>query len=98
MTYQLGEHPEFTATIRSSKTGALADPLTVTISIKKPDGTMAITDQAMTKESEGVYYYVYAIPAETAGIEGTYKLKVEATGSASRVTIEPDSFKAEASI
>lgn len=98
MTHQLGEHPEFTATIRSVETGALADPSTVTISIKKPDGTMAITDQAMTRDSEGVYSYVYAIPSETTGLPGTYKMKVEATGSASRVTIEPSTFKAEAPI
>jgi len=96
-TYQLGEHPEFISTIRDED-GNLADPTTVTISIKKPDGTMAITDQAMTRDSEGVYSYVYAIPSETTGIPGTYKMKVEATGSASRVTIEPSTFKAEASI
>ena len=98
MTYQLGEHPEFIATIRSTETGALADPSTVTISIKKPDGVMAVTNQVMTRDSEGVYSYVYGIPAETTGIEGEYKLKVEATGSSNRVTIEPDTFKAEASI
>lgn len=96
-TYQLGEHPEFIATIRDED-GNLADPTTVTISIKKPDGTMAITAQDMTKDSEGVYSYVYAIPSETTGIPGEYKLKVEATGSANRVTIEPSTFKAEASI
>lgn len=96
-TYQLGEHPEFKATIKDED-GNLADPTTVTISIKMPNGTMAVTDQAMTHDSTGVYSYVYAIPSETTGIPGTYKLKVETTGTAGRVTIEPDTFIAEASI
>ena len=98
MTDQLGETIKFTVTIKSVASGAVADPTTVTISIRKPDRTMAVTDQAMTKSDTGVYYYDYTIPGETAGIEGTYKLKVVSTGSGGKVTIEPDEFKAEASI
>ncbi len=96
-TYQLGETIRFTATVTDDD-GNAADPTTITISIRTPDGVMAVTDQAMTKSGTGAYYYEYTIPAETTGIEGKYKLKVEATGSASRVTIKTDTFKTEASI
>lgn len=96
-TYQLGETIKFTATITDTA-GDAADPTTTTISIRSPDRAMAVTDQAMTKAATGLYTYKYTIPAEPDGIEGTYTVKVETTGSESDVTIEPAEFKAEASI
>ncbi len=92
--YQQGETVRLTATITDSA-GAAANPTTTTISIEKPDGTLAVTDTAMTYSGTvGSYYYDYLIPAS----EGVYTVKVKATGAAGRISIEPDSFKAEATI
>ena len=86
--YQAGETIRITAAITDSA-GDAADPDTVVISIKKPDGTLAITDAAMTKSAAGVYYYDYDIASDT----GFYYVSVKATGSTGRVTIVPDSFR-----
>lgn len=37
----------------------LVDPTTITISLKKPDGTFAVQDAAMTKISVGRYRYIH---------------------------------------
>ena len=86
--YQAGETMRETATI-TDENGDLADPDTVVISIKKPDGTLDITDAAMTKSATGTYYYDYTIASDT----GFYYASVKATGSSGRVTIVPDSFR-----
>lgn len=96
-TYQLGETIRITATITDTD-GNAADPTTTLIYIKKPEGTLIIDGIAMTNPVVGVYYYDYLIPGETVGISGIYSYKIEATGSAGRVTIVNSSFKAEASI
>ena len=92
-TYQAGETLRITATI-TNIAGAAADPTTTVISIKKPDGTLDITDSAMSSDVSGTYYYDYTIPAD----EGLYYSSVKATGSAGRITIEPDSFMVGAAI
>jgi len=86
--HQPGETLRITAAIVSQETGAAVDPTTVTISIKKPDGSLDITDAAMTNPSTGSYYYDYLI----ANNEGTYHSAVKATGGAGRITIEPSNF------
>lgn len=93
----MGESPKFTATVKDEY-GQLVDPTIMTISIRKSNREMAVTDEAMTRESIGIYTYIYTIPAEIDGVAGTYRLKVEGTGSANRVTIEPDTFDVEVSI
>jgi uncharacterized protein YfaS (alpha-2-macroglobulin family) len=85
--YQAGETLRINAQITDSA-GDPTDPTTVTISIKKPDGTLDVTDAAMSSDVAGTYYYDYAIASDT----GLYYASVEATGSAGRVTIKPDSF------
>jgi uncharacterized protein YfaS (alpha-2-macroglobulin family) len=92
-TYQAGETLRITAAITDSA-GDPADPTTVVISIKKPDGTFDVTDVAMSSDVAGIYYYDYAIASNT----GLYYASVKATGSAGRVTIEPDSFRVGSAI
>jgi hypothetical protein len=91
--YQTGESLRLTATIVDTD-GAAVDPTTTTISIKKPDGTMAVTDGAMTKSGVGSYYYDYTIASDA----GTYSAEVKATGSGGRITLEPDTFIVESAI
>ena len=86
--YQAGETIRITATIEDGA-GDAADPMTVVISIKKPDGTLDVTDAAMMKSATGMYYYDYAIASDT----GYYYASVKATGSGGRVTIVLDSFR-----
>lgn len=86
-TYQTGESLRITAAIVDTD-GAAVDPTTVVISIGKPDRSLDITDAAMTKSETGSYYYDYTIASDT----GVYYIAVKATGSAGRITIEPDSF------
>lgn len=92
-TYQAGETLRITATITDSARDP-ADPTTVVISIKKPDDTLDVTDTPMLSDVAGTYYYDYAIASDT----GLYYASVKATGSAGRVTIEPDSFWVGAAI
>jgi hypothetical protein len=89
-TYQLGETPRLTATI--TKDGVAADPSTITISIRLPDRSMGVTNQAMSTSGTGSFYYDYTIPAASVGIEGTYKYSVKATGAGGRVTIQTGTF------
>ena len=91
--YQAGETIRITAAI-TDDAGDPADPTTVVISIKKPDGTLDITDAAMSSDVVGTYYYHYSIPSDA----GMYSASVKATGSAGRITIEPDSFMVGAAI
>ena len=86
--YQAGETIRITATITDSA-GDAADPDTIVISIKKPDGTLDVTDTAMTMSATGIYYYDYTMASDT----GFYYASVKATGSSGRVTIVPDSFR-----
>ena len=92
-THQAGESLRITATI-TDITKAAADPTTVVISIKKPDGTMDATNAAMSSDVSGTYYYDYAIPSDT----GMYYSSAKATGSSGRITIQPGSFMVGAAI
>lgn len=86
-THQPGESLRIKATIVDTD-GDAADPTTVVISIGKPDGSLDVTDAAMTKSATGSYRYDYTI----ASNEGLYHSAVKATGSAGRITIEPGNF------
>lgn len=85
--YQSEETLRITAAITNAA-GAAADPVSVVISIKKPDGTLDITEAAMTHAGTGSYYYDYIIASD----KGVYGIAVKATGNVSRITIEPDTF------
>jgi hypothetical protein len=91
--FQTGETTRITATIVNAN-GDAVDPTTVVISISKPDGTLAVSAQAMTKAATGSYYYDYAIGTDV----GTYKSQVKATGSSGRITIFSSLFTVEAAI
>ena len=91
--YQPEETLRISAEIVDSD-GDASDPPTVTISIGKPDGSLDVTDAAMTKSAIGSYYYDYTIASSV----GTYHSAVTATGSAGRITIEPDNFDVAAAI
>ena len=82
-----------TATI-TNEDGTAVNPTTVVINIAKPDGTLAVTAAAMTLDIVGSYYYDYTIGTDT----GIYEIEVKATGSTSRVTKKPDTFRVEASL
>ena len=56
---------------------ALFDSDTVKITITTPCGTVVVTTQDMTKDSEGVYYYAYDIPSD--GTFGQWDVRVVAT-------------------
>ena len=85
--HQPGETLRISAEIADSD-GLAVDPTTVTISVEKPDGSLDVTDAAMTKSATGSYYYDYAIASD----EGSYHSAVKATGSTGRITIEPGNF------
>ena len=91
--YQAGETIRITAAI-TDDAGDPADPTTVVISVKKPDGSLDITSVSMSSDVAGTYYYDYTIPSDT----GMYSASVTATGSAGRITIKPDSFMVGAEI
>jgi hypothetical protein len=91
--FQAGETIRISVTITDSA-GTAADPTTTVISISKPDGTLAVSAQAMTKAATGSYYYDYAIGTDV----GTYKSQVKATGSSGRITIFSSLFTVEAAI
>jgi hypothetical protein len=91
--FQTGETTRITATIVNAN-GDAVDPTTVVISISKPDGTLAVSAQAMTKAATGSYYYDYTIGTDV----GTYKSQVKATGSSGRITIFSSLFTVEAAI
>lgn len=57
----------------------LTDPTTVTLRIKKPDGTLVTVSYAgleITKDSTGNFHYDYTPPAV-----GTYRARWDGTGS-----------------
>lgn len=77
---QLGETLKIVATITDAD-GAAANPSTSTkITIKSPDRTTAVDEQAMTVGATGTYTYYYTVPA-TTGQEGVYSAKVVAVGT-----------------
>jgi hypothetical protein len=76
-------------TIRDSA-GTLASPATsMKVTITNPLNVAAVTAQAMTEDSTGLYHYDYT-PAATVSL-GTYKVRYTATDGA-RVTIQDDTF------
>ena len=91
--HHTGETIRITATIVDTA-GSAVDPTTVVVSVAKPDGTVAVTDQTMTKSATGSYYYDYTAPTDT----GIYTASVKATGAAGRISIEPDTFGVVAAI
>ena len=92
-THQVGESVKIIATIVDTDDVA-ATPSAVVISIKKPDGTMAATDAAMSSDVVGTYYYDYTVADDTR----VYRVSIKATGSGGRVTIELDRFVVEEAI
>lgn len=90
--HQVGESLQIIATIEDI-TGSPVSPTSVVISIKKPDGTMAVTDGTMSSIVVGTYYYDFVIDSARV-----YRVSIKATGSGGRVTIEPDRFVAEDAI
>ena len=54
--------------------GTLVDPTTVKITIKDSEGADVVPQEAMTKESTGIYYYTWAMSSISAG---SYKVEVD---------------------
>jgi len=76
--YQRSETLYHWVTLRD-RNNALIDPDTVTITITDPCGTELVSEDSMTSDSSGVYYYAYDIPAN--GVYGEWDIKVEADDS-----------------
>jgi uncharacterized protein YfaS (alpha-2-macroglobulin family) len=62
-----------------NESGTLFDPTTISIAIKKPDGTTAATKTMadLTKTGTGTYKLLYNIPADA--VYGMWKLVTTAT-------------------
>ena len=70
---------------------ALIDPTSMTITIRDPDGDVAVEDQAMTKKAVGQYYYQYR--TSTLTTRGQYAGEILATdGSGETAIVTPIAF------
>lgn len=73
------------------KNGNYKDPDTsIKITITAPDSSLAVNDQAMSKDDTGKYYYDWTSDAQD--VLGIYRCKFELVDN-SRVTMEKDSFE-----
>jgi hypothetical protein len=69
--------------------GALADPDSVTAKIYSHIGQILLATGAATKESTGVYYYDYTVPADVPGlIVYEFSGMMDGTPTAGRATFE----------
>jgi len=69
--------------------GMYIAPDTITITIKDPAGTLVATDEAMSEEDVGKYYYDYSILDEAE--QGEWKTEVKAVKGYKAV--EQDEFR-----
>ena len=78
-----------------NSSGSLADPTTVTVQVKTPDGTVTLytyAGGAVTKDSTGLYHKNVTITAEgkwTLGMLGTGNV---ASAEHSTITVRQDPF------
>lgn len=89
---EVGETVIVTASITQG--GTKTDPSNVSITIRKPDGTIDEDGTVMSKTDTGEYEYAYNIPDNL----GEYRYKVTAEGSNGRKTIETGKWRAVRSI
>jgi uncharacterized protein YfaS (alpha-2-macroglobulin family) len=76
--------------VANTSTGVVADPATsVTCTIKNPQGTVVVNDQAMTKDDVGYYHYDYQTTSSSR--KGDYEVYYTLTDG-TRVTIAKDVF------
>ena len=85
--YYQGETVRIKASVTDTD-GTLTDPSSIKITIHDADGTAKITDQDMTKDATGKYYYDYTIPGD--GQAGLWRVQV--TASSGKPAIEQDTF------
>jgi len=69
--------------------GVLEDPTTMTISIKKPGGSLDVDTVAMTNDSVGKYHHWYTVSDQP----GTHKILYEAT-TGGKISKQRDEFDA----
>ncbi len=74
---------------------ALVDATSVDISIRDPDGTLVVDEQAMTKTATGVYEYF--LLTTTSFVEGNYQLEADITDT-SYHTYEHGHFNLKAGV
>ena len=68
-SYELGDRPEVTATIRNIS-NALTNPTKITVTVRKPDGTQSSYDQdhvAVNNGSVGVWTFVFQTSLDQVG-------------------------------
>lgn len=94
--YQKGDNVRCLATFTNVSTGAVADPSTVTFSVRSPSGVITTytygTDAEVVKSSTGVYYVM--VDANEVGI-WHYRFASTGTGKAAdeeKFEVEPSVF------
>lgn len=89
--YQVGDSYVCRAEFRLSETNALADPLTITVTVRRPDGTIAdvtYPSASLSRVALGVYRLV--VDVDVAGI---WRVRWRSTGDAKAA--EQTSFVAD---
>jgi hypothetical protein len=76
--FTVGTAVRITVEIRDSS-NVLTDPAAAVITITDPDGTVKITEAAMSRQSTGIWYYIWQSSESDA--YGLYCPKVKATAS-----------------
>lgn len=74
---------------------ALVDATSVDLTVKDPDGTIVVNEQAMSKTATGTYEYFYT--TTTSSIEGDHQILADITDS-SYHTYQEGHFSLEAGI
>ena len=72
--------------------GNYADPTTMKITVKKPDGAIDVDATLMTKDDTGKYHYWYTVSDQV----GEHKILYEAEGTV--LSKQRDSFNAVAEL
>lgn len=90
MAFQIGENISLITAV--TKAGEAIDPALVKINIIQPNGNLVVESGSVSKIEVGSYNYDYIAPA---GVLGTYRYNIVATGGEGRVTIAKGSFLIE---
>jgi hypothetical protein len=86
-TFQTGDgiYIQFQTTNRTVSPPSLGDVTSATVSIVRPDGTLAVNAAAATHESLGTYSYVYA--SQATDQLGNWEVNIVATATVNSVPV-----------
>ena len=98
INYDFGEHEaEETITFNvdvTTSSGTPVDPATITISIRKPSGSLDLDDSVLVRDDQGDYHYNYTISPEI----GKYLGRIKGINASSEVTMRTFEFKGVRSV